>query len=399
MAGTLAITTAGLASPARADSGPGPIVGIGAKCLDDQGGLTTDGNPIVLATCHGSVEQQWTLQTDGTIRNQGHCLAVQHAGTTSTTPVWLYTCDGGPAQLWSVQANHTIVNPHSGLCLADSNGSTSENNPIWVYTCDAGPAQLWTVPTATTDPSGAAMPVGDLPADSQGPNGWHQVFADNFPASASGTATSTGALPDGKWKGYPDGWTITNSTNGVYKPSKTVSVANGVLTFNLHTEGSSAYAAVEYPNLAGSQTYGRYDVRYRYEPGSNLAGYKSVWMTWPDDDTWGEGEDDFAEYPNAANRTNVQANLHHACATTPCVQEQGTYNLDPTQWHTATEIWSPGNVSAYVDGHLIKTSTTAVPSTPMHLLLQTEASNYGPQADPATVVKIDVDWATVYTRK
>src|SRR6266516_7736064 len=109
------------------------------KCLDNNGGRTTDGNPVVLSTCDGSAEQQWTLQGDGTIRNQGHCLAVQHAGTTSMTPVWLYTCDGGPAQLWRTGSNHAVVNPNSGLCLADSHSATADGNPIWVYTCDGGP--------------------------------------------------------------------------------------------------------------------------------------------------------------------------------------------------------------------------------------------------------------------
>ena len=68
----------------------GQIVGIAGKCLDNSGGSTADGNPIVLSTCNGSAGQQWTLPGDGTVRNQGHCLAVQHAGIASMTPVWLY---------------------------------------------------------------------------------------------------------------------------------------------------------------------------------------------------------------------------------------------------------------------------------------------------------------------
>ena len=81
-----------LASPALAlavsgnTSISGQIVGIAGKCLDNSGGSTANGNPIVLSTCNGSAEQQWTLPGDGTIRNQGHCLAVQHAGVTSMTP-------------------------------------------------------------------------------------------------------------------------------------------------------------------------------------------------------------------------------------------------------------------------------------------------------------------------
>jgi len=149
------------------------------------------------------------------------------------------------------------------------------------------------------------------------------------------------------------------------------------------------------------QTYGRYDVRYRYEPGSNVPGFKSVWMLWPASDKWGQGEDDFAEYANAAGRTSVSAFLHRACGddANGCPQDSGTWTLDPTQWHTATVIWSPGQVSAYNDGHLMATSTTQVPTVPMRLLLQTEASSHGPQASPSAVMNVDVDWVTGYTRK
>ena len=243
------------------------------------------------------------------------------------------------------------------------------------------------------------MPVGDLPADTQGPNGWHQVFSDDF--TIDGTASAAGALPDGKWSGYPAGTPITNSSNGVYDSSKTVSVAGGVLKFNLHSENGTAYAAVESPQIPGSQTYGRYDLRYRYEPGGNIAGFKSVWMTWPNDNHWGEGEIDFNEYDNTANRTSVAANLHHACGndTNGCAQDSGHYTIDPTTWHIATAIWSPGQVTAYVDGHLIATSTTQVPTTSMHFLLQTEASDYGRQAAPGAVMNIDIDWVCIYTPK
>jgi beta-glucanase (GH16 family) len=260
------------------------------------------------------------------------------------------------------------------------------------------PRSTAATPAGGNAPSGVAMPVGDLPADSQGPNGWHQVFADDF--TMPGKANANGKLPGGRWRGYRAGTRTTDSSNGVYDSARTVSVSDGQLVFTLHSESGTGYAAVETPALTAGQVYGRYDVRYRYEPGSNIAGFKSVWMLWPDDDHWGEGEIDFNEYDNAAHRTRVYANLHRACAddVRGCAVDQGRYALEPTQWHTATAIWSPGTVTAYVDGHLVATSTTQAPSTPLHLLLQTEASSYGPQAAPGAVMKIDVDWVVVYTR-
>ena len=230
----------------------GAIVGIGAKCVDNSGGRIIDGNSVVLSTCTGGVSQQWSLTSDGTIRNQGHCLAVKGAGTVSMTPVWLYTCDAGPAQLWTAASNGELINPHSGLCLADPHGATTDGNPLWVYTCDGGPAQIWRLPDPPSSVSGMPLPGGDLPPDAQGPRGWRQVFTDDF--TVAGKASATGALPDGKWWGYQAGTRITNSTNGVYDSSKTVSVGDGMLKFNLHSENGTAYAAVESPLLSAAQT-------------------------------------------------------------------------------------------------------------------------------------------------
>jgi hypothetical protein len=94
--------------------------------------------------------------------------------------------DGGPAQIWTVNTNGEIVNNHSGLCLADKGANTTNGNPIWVYTCDGGPAQLWKTPASQVDPSGEAMPVGDLP-------GWRQIFTDNFATTSDFNVGDVGA--------------------------------------------------------------------------------------------------------------------------------------------------------------------------------------------------------------
>lgn len=50
------------ASPAAmAATVSGPIVGIASMCLDDLAASTAEGNPTVLSSCHGSSQQQWTL--------------------------------------------------------------------------------------------------------------------------------------------------------------------------------------------------------------------------------------------------------------------------------------------------------------------------------------------------
>lgn len=263
---------------------------------------------------------------------------------------------------------------------------------IGACTADPSPSSA-----ATASVSGFRMPRGWLPGDRWAPHGWKQVFSDDF-STGNGKATKSGALPDGKWWGYYAGTRIVNSTNGVYDSSKVVSVSGGMMHFRLFSSHGVAYAAVESPILP-PQRYGRYTVRYRYEPGYNVAGYKSVWMLWPNSNRWGQGEIDFNEYGNQGHRTFTWAAMHYACGNDwGCPQDYGQRNVDPTRWHTGTVMWTPGYVRVYTDGHLMATSHTQVPSAPMHLLLQTEASDYGPQAAPNARMNIDVDWVTVYTR-
>lgn len=387
----LAIALCGAVSAAPAAGAAtisGPITGIAGKCLDNLGGSTANGNPIVLSTCNGSPEQQWSLSGDGTIRNQGYCLAVQHAGVASTTPVWLYTCDGGPAQLWTVRGDGTVVNPHSGLCLADSHGGTADGNPIWVYSCDGGPAQQWTVPSTAIDPSGQAMPTGNLP-------GWTEVFADNFAKNVP--LGSFPAAVSGQWTAYPDGWTDT-SHHGTYEPSKVVSIQNGVMNLYLHTENGVHMVAAPEPLIPGAtgaeggQLYGRYAMRFRADL---VPGYKTAWLLWPDSENWADGEIDFPE----GNLTGtISAFMHHKGAPT----QQDAYSTGATygQWHTAVVEWTPQAVTFSLDGMVIgrSTNTASIPSSPMHWVLQTETQLSGGAPSNSAAGSVQIDWVTAYRR-
>ena len=321
----------------------GQIVGIAGKCLDNSGGSTADGNPIVLSTCNGSAEQQWTLPGDGTIRNQGHCLAVQHAGTASMTPVWLYTCDGGPAQLWSMGSGNEVINPHSGLCLADSHSATTDGNPIWVYTCDDGPAQQWSVPSLAADPSGQAMPVGNLP-------GWTQVFADNFTENVP--LGSFPAAVSSKWTAYPYPWHDT-SGHGRYDPKKVVSIGNGVMDLYLHTQnGIHMISAPEpvipgAPGSEGGLLYGRYAMRFKADP---VPGYKTAWLLWPDSEDWtADGEIDFPE----GNLTGtISAFMHH----TGNPYDQDQYDTKAT--YAAWRKWLKTSAGGIIGYHWIENNIT-----------------------------------------
>ena len=136
----------------------------------------------------------------------------------------------------------------------------------------SGPAQTAAsrmMPASVAAPSGEAMPGGDLP-------GWRQIFADDFT-----TTVPLGSFPaavSSQWGAYPYSW---KDTSGyvTYSPEKVVSVADGVLTKDIHTEGGVAMIAAIQPKVPAASTYGRYAVRYRFD---SLVGYKMAWLLWPD---------------------------------------------------------------------------------------------------------------------
>src|ERR1035437_1839854 len=136
-------------------------------------------------------------------------------------------------------------------------------------------------------PSGVLMPTGDIP-------GWHQVFADNFTQNVP-LGSFPAAVASTWGNSYPDGWTDTTK-NGTYMPSKVVSIANGVMNLNLHTENGVHMVAAPVPTIPGAPgsegglLYGRYVIRFRADA---VPGHKTAWLLWPDSETWpADGEID-----------------------------------------------------------------------------------------------------------
>lgn len=192
---------------------------------------------------------------------------------------------------------------------------------------------------------------------------------------------------------YPTGWRDTSKV-GVYRPDEVLSVHDGVLDFRLHTvHGEPAVAAVV-PRIDGyGQTYGRYSVRLRAEP---VHGFKLAFLLWPDSEKWpDDGEIDF---PDADLDGHLGAFLHHP---DPAGSKQ-EFGSDVTfeEWHTATVEWSPGLVRFLLDDVEIGSSTTGVPDTSMHFVLQTETSlaaadDASAAPAPHAQAHVLVDWISI----
>jgi hypothetical protein len=237
-------------------------------------------------------------------------------------------------------------------------------------------------------PSGAAMPVGDLP-------GWRQVFVDDFT-----TAVPLGSFPDAvaaDWgQSYSDGWSDTTG-NGTYMPSKVVSIGNGVMNIRLHTENGThlvAAAVPTVPNADGSRgglLYGRYAVRFRAD---SAAGYKTSFLLWPDSGVW--PRDGEINFPEGNLDGSINGYLHPQGGTTSAASYSFSTGAKYPSWHTAVTEWSPGKIVYKLDGRIVGSVTSRVPNTPMHWVLQTETATFGGPPTDAAASNVQIDWVAVW---
>jgi hypothetical protein len=283
----------------------------------------------------------------------------------------------------------TPVNPLVGGIVIPSGGTGGTGAPA-----PAPPAP----PPAPSNPSGQSMPNSDLP-------GWRLIFNDDFttdvPIGSFPAAVST------RWTAYPWGpppdWHDT-SGNGFYNPQRVLSVGGSVLNMDIHTEniGGTNYrlVAAPAPILPGlapfrGQLYGRYAVRWRADV---LPLYKVAWLLWPDSDTWPrDGEIDFPEGSLSGTDT-ISAFMHRMNGTGGSDQDAyfTSTKVAGSGWHTSIIEWSANRCAYILDGVTIGVSTSRVPNTPMHWILQTETSLSGVMPDASTRGNVQVDWVAIW---
>jgi hypothetical protein len=138
----LSVTPQGSATPT------GPIIAGDntAKCVDDNGGSSGNGSKVQMWDCDGNAAaQNWTIETDGTIRINGSCMDITGAGTANGTLIELWTCNGGANQQW-LPVNGMLVNPVSGRCLDDPGFNTANGTQLEIWDCNGGSNQQWAIP-------------------------------------------------------------------------------------------------------------------------------------------------------------------------------------------------------------------------------------------------------------
>jgi hypothetical protein len=245
---------------------------------------------------------------------------------------------------------------------------------------------LPTTATATT-----SAPTGDLP-------GWRLVLSEDFSAEAP---LGSFAQNYRGWAGY-DTWRDTSRSlgrptvsQGVYNSATTTSVHAGVLDEFLHTDGQTPQVIALTPAFDGrsnsSQTYGRYAVRFRAD---TIPGYTLAWLLWPDSDDWAEGELDF---PEGKPGGTIMGYAHDTTGNPSKNAWYADTGTTMTDWHTAVIEWTPTRLTYALDGRSWSTTnSTAIPTTPMHWVLQTETQLSSTAPDPTVSGHVQIDWLAAW---
>jgi microsomal dipeptidase-like Zn-dependent dipeptidase len=120
------------------------------RCLDVQGGSTSDGAAVLQWPCHGGINQKWHLRPSGPAwevvsANSGKCLDVQGGSTAAGANVVQWSCNGGTNQKWMAERTgntFALRAQHSGLCLTVP-GQSRSGTRLQQDTCNGASHKLW----------------------------------------------------------------------------------------------------------------------------------------------------------------------------------------------------------------------------------------------------------------
>ncbi|ACU73766.1 Ricin B lectin [Catenulispora acidiphila DSM 44928] len=125
----------------------GTTVGVGSgRCLDDTGN-TANGTQIYIWDCtSGNANQQFAYTSASELQVAGKCLDANGKGTANGTKVILWTCNGQANQQWKLNTNGSITGVQSGLCLDVSGAATANGSLMQLWACNGATNQRWTRP-------------------------------------------------------------------------------------------------------------------------------------------------------------------------------------------------------------------------------------------------------------
>ncbi len=204
----------------------------------------------------------------------------------------------------------------------------------------------------------------------------------------------SGGLPS-RWHSYDGPY---GSGPGNCAIPSHASVSGGYLHLLMSYEASGSCGAGWYTAGLALSGYSSVDqrvtVRFRVVD-AGVAGHFIIPMRWPDDNSsWpAGGEEDFCETDTTAGCTTF---LHYSASNR---QNQHSYSVDLSQWHTLRFERLNHVVSAFIDNMTspvwtFRGDSNTLPDTLKHVVLQQECHSSCPSGTTGTE-DIQIDWITV----
>ncbi|MDA8248868.1 MAG: family 16 glycosylhydrolase [Rhodospirillales bacterium] len=214
------------------------------------------------------------------------------------------------------------------------------------------------------------------------PTNYNQVFYDNF----SGTS-----LNGSNWPVMYGG----TSSNGAFTYDHgDVQVNNGLTINTTNSSGSWTTGGIGQGWTGGE--YGLYQVEAKVDPGQ---GTGPVILLWPDNNSW-PPEIDLLEAPNGQG--DAYMTLHWAGSNGSNQYQTIDTGVNVNSWHDYAVDWEPNQLTFYVDGKQIWSTTQHIPNQPMGLGISgfVAASNDswyggGPDSTTPSSVGLHVAWASI----
>jgi Ricin-type beta-trefoil lectin domain/Glycosyl hydrolases family 16 len=116
---------------------------LSGRCIDIPSANPVDGARLQTYDCNGTAAQQWTPNSDGTLRAMGKCMDPAGGALANGTPIQLVTCNGNPVQRFTLSAAGDLVNVSANRCVDVKDRNTANGAQLQLWDCTGGSNQKW----------------------------------------------------------------------------------------------------------------------------------------------------------------------------------------------------------------------------------------------------------------
>ncbi|SNY64390.1 glycoside hydrolase family 16 protein [Paractinoplanes atraurantiacus] len=117
---------------------------LNGRCVDIPNANPADGARLQMWDCNGSAAQQWTANSDGTMRAMGKCMDPAGGALANGTPIQLVTCNGNPVQRFTLSAAGDLVNVSANRCVDIKDVNPNNGAQLQLWDCGGTANQKWT---------------------------------------------------------------------------------------------------------------------------------------------------------------------------------------------------------------------------------------------------------------